>query len=237
MEQMQQGIAAMQSLLDSMPADMRRQLQDLLMDKIGDADLQRELQELSINLDIVAPGQEMHNQYPFRGDEELDLLQAMDLMGDLQGMDDLEKQLERTQYGGSLDDIDDEKVRELLGDEAYETLKQLKDFLEILEEAGYIRRKGNTWELTPKGVRKIGEKALGEIYTQLKKSGYGKHPLRERGVGGERTDDTKPYEFGAPFHLHLGETLMNAVFREGPQVPVPLDKDDFQVYRSEMLTT
>jgi len=88
-EQMQQGIAAMQSLLDSMPADMRRQLQDLLMDKIGDADLQRELQELGINLDIVAPGHEMYNQYPFRGDEELDLLQAMDLMGDLQGMDDL----------------------------------------------------------------------------------------------------------------------------------------------------
>ncbi|MDP2673966.1 MAG: VWA domain-containing protein [Dehalococcoidia bacterium] len=236
-EQMQQQAAAMQALLDSLPAEMRRQLQDLLMDKVGDSDLQRELGELMINLDILYPSQDMQNQYPFRGDEELDLLQAMNLMDDLQGLDDLEKQLERTQYGGDLDEIDEEKLRELLGEEAYQTLKQLKDFLEILEEAGYTRRKGKNWELTPKGLRKIGEKALGEIYAQLKKSGYGKHPQRDRGPGGERADETKPYEFGDPFHLNLGETIMNAVFREGPQVPVRLDKDDFEVFRSETLTT
>ena len=52
-EQMTAGIAAMQSLLDSLPPEMRRQLQDLLMDKVGDPDLQRELQELQINLDIL----------------------------------------------------------------------------------------------------------------------------------------------------------------------------------------
>jgi len=236
-EQMQQQAAAMQALLDSLPAEMRRQLQDLLMDKVGDSDLQRELGELMINLDILYPSPDMQNQYPFRGDEELDLLQAMNLMDDLQGLDDLEKQLERTQYGGNLDDIDEEKLRELLGEEAYQTLKQLKDFLEILEEAGYIRRKGKNWELTPKGLRKIGEKALGEIYAQLKKSGYGKHPQRDRGPGGERADETKRYEFGDPFHLNLGDTIMNAVFREGPQVPVRLDKDDFEVFRSETLTT
>jgi uncharacterized protein with von Willebrand factor type A (vWA) domain len=234
---MQQQAAAMQGLLDSLPPEMRRQLQDLLMDKVGDADLQREIQELWINLDILSPGGDMQNQYPFRGDEGLDLLQAMSVMDDLHGLDDLEKQLERTQYGGNLEDIDEEKLQELLGEEAYQTLKQLKDFLEILEEAGYIRKKGKGWELTPKGVRKIGEKALGEIYTQLKKSGYGKHPQRERGPGGERADETKRYEFGDPFHLNLGDTIMNAVFRDGPQVPVRLDKDDFEVFRSETLTT
>lgn len=235
-EQMQSGIAAMQSLLDSLPADMRRQLQDLLMDKIGDPELQRELSELAINLDILSPLRD-HNQYPFRGDEELDLLQAIRLMEDLQGLDELEKQLERTQYGGSLDDIDEEKLRQLLGEEAYQTLKQLKDFLEVLEKAGYIRRRGDQWELTPRGVRKLGEKALGEIYAQLKKSAYGKHPQREKGRGGERTDETKTYEFGDPFHLNLGETLMNGIYREGPQLPVKLQEDDFQVYRSETLTT
>lgn len=236
-EQMQQGIAAMQSLIDSMPADMRRQLQDLMMERLDDPELQRELQELAINLDIVAPMQDMQNQYPFRGEEDLDLLQGLDLMGDLQGLDDLEKQLERTQYGGNLEDIDEDKLRELLGDEAADTLKQLKEFLEVLEEAGYIRRKGNQWELTPRGVRKLGEKALGEIYAQLKKSAYGKHAQKDRGLGGERADDTKAYEFGDPFHLNLGETIMNGIFREGPQVPVRLEQDDFQVYRSETLTT
>jgi uncharacterized protein with von Willebrand factor type A (vWA) domain len=46
----------------------------------------------------------------------------------------------------------------------------------------------------------------------------------------------KSYEFGDPFHLHLGETIMRSVFREGPSVPAKLSKDDFVVYKSEQLT-
>jgi uncharacterized protein with von Willebrand factor type A (vWA) domain len=236
-ENMQQGIAAMQSLLDSLPPEARRQLQDLMMDKVGDPEIQRELNELAINLDILAPTRDLENQYPFRGDEDLDLYEAMRLMTGLQDLDELERQLEATQYGGDLESIDLDKLREQLGDEAAETLDQLKQFLDTLEEAGYIRRKGNNWELTPRGVRKLGEKALGEIYQQLKKSDYGKHLQKDKGQGGERADDTKPYEFGDPFHLHLGETIMNGIFREGPDVPVHLQQDDFAVYRAETLTT
>jgi uncharacterized protein with von Willebrand factor type A (vWA) domain len=235
-QQMQGQIAQMQNLLDSMPGDMRQQLQDLLSDKIGDPDLQAELSELGSNLEFLSPMRDMRNQYPFRGDEEIDLNEAMRLMDRMQSMDDLERQLERTQYGGDVDDIDEEKLRELLGDEAAETLDQLTQFLEILEESGYIRRKGNTWELTPRGTRKIGQKALGEIYSQLKHDSFGKHALRDSGRGGERADDTKKYEFGDPFHLSLESTIKNAITREGASIPVRLDKEDFEVYRSEELT-
>src|SRR3990172_5390281 len=142
-------------------------------------------------------------------------------------MDELERQLERTQYGGDIEEIDEEKLREILGEEAAETLKQLRQFLEILEEAGYVRRRGNTWELTPKGTRKIGQKALGEIYAQLKKDSFGRHPQREAGTGSERSDDTKAYEFGDPFHLALDKTLTNALQREGPRLPGKIDPKDF----------
>jgi len=233
---MQHQLSVMQSLLDSLPADMRRQLQDLLMEKISDPELERDLHELAVNLDILHPMRDLGNRYPFHGDEELDLLEALHLMDRLQGLDELERQLERTQYGGSLDEIDEDRLRELLGEEAYETLRQLKQFLAVLEEAGYIRRKGSTWELTPRAIRKIGQKALSEIYAQLNKAARGKHPLRERGSGGDRTDETKRYEFGDRFDLHLGQTVMNAVLREGPGLPLHLDKDDFEVYRSEQLT-
>jgi uncharacterized protein with von Willebrand factor type A (vWA) domain len=235
-ERMQSQIAQMQNLLDSLPGDMRQQLQDLLSDKIGDPDLQAELNELATNLEFLNPMRDLRNQYPFRGDEEINLNEAMRLMDQMQSLDELERQLERTQYGGDIEDIDEEKLRELLGDEAAETLDQLKKFLEILEEQGYIRRKGNTWELTPRGTRKIGQKALGEIYSKLKQDSFGKHPLRDNGRGGERTDDTKKYEFGDPFHLALDRTIMNSLAREGASVPVRLDKDDFEVYRSENLT-
>jgi len=234
--QMQGQISQMQNLLDSMPGEMRRQLQDLLSDKIGDPELQSELSELGANLEYMFPMRDMRNQYAFRGDEELDLNEAMQLMDRMQGMDDLERQLERTQYGGDIDEIDEERLRELLGDEAAETLKQLKQFLEILENAGYIRKKGNTWELTPRGTRKIGQKALGEIYAQLKKDSFGKHATRERGTGGERSDDTKKYEFGDPFHLNLEKTIFNSFYRETPKTPVRLHPDDFEVFRSELLT-
>jgi len=235
-EQMQRQVAQMQNLLDSLPADMRQQLQDLLMDKIADPELRDEMAELAANLEFLYPQRDLRNQYPFRGDEEIDLTEAMRLMGSMQDMDELERQLERTQYGGDIDDIDIEKLRELLGDEAAETLNQLKQFLEILEEAGYIRKRGNTWELTPRGTRKIGQAALGEIYAQLKKENLGKHKVADPGRGVERSDDTKAYEFGDPFHLHLERTIMNALRREGATVPVQLDKDDFEVWKSEQLT-
>jgi uncharacterized protein with von Willebrand factor type A (vWA) domain len=235
-ERMQAQAAQMQNLLDSLPGDMRQQLQELLQDKVGDPELQAELSELQANLEFLSPMRDMRNQYQFRGDDDIDLNEAMGLMDKMQSMDDLEKQLERTQYGGDIDDIDEEKLRELLGEEAADQLEQLKKLLEVLEESGYIRKKGNSYELTPRGTRKIGQKALGEIYSSLKDDSFGKHQIRDNGRGGERADDTKKYEFGDPFHLALDKTIMNSLQREGASVPVRLHKDDFEVYRSEQLT-
>ncbi|MDT7943241.1 MAG: VWA domain-containing protein [Dehalococcoidia bacterium] len=235
-QRMRQSMAAMQGLLESLPPDMRRQLEDLLMEKVADPELLRQLQELAINLEILQPSHDLHH-YPFHGQEEVDLLQALRLMESLQGLDQLESQLERLRYGGSLDEVDEQKLRELLGEEAYQAFRQLKEMLEILERAGYIRRKGREWELTPKAIRRIGQQALAEIYAQIKKSASGQHPTRRRGPGPERLDYTKAYEFGDPFHLHLEETLFNAILREGPQTPVRLRKEDFQVYATEHLST
>ena len=234
--QMQHQMGQMQSLLDSLPGDMRQQLQDLLGDKIGDPQLQQQLNDLAQNLEYLYPMRDLRNQYPFRGEEEIDLQSAMQLMDQMQSIDELERQLERTQYGGEIDDIDADKLEELLGPEARETLDQLKQFLEILEEAGYIRKKGNQWELTPRGTRKIGQRALIEIYNQLKADSFGKHQVRESGTGGERTDTTKAYEFGDPFYLDIQKTMMNSMQREGPGTPLKLKPDDFEVSRTELLS-
>jgi uncharacterized protein with von Willebrand factor type A (vWA) domain len=234
--QMQHQMGQMQSLMDSLPGDMRSQLQDLLSDKIGDPGLQQQLNELAQSLEYLYPMRDLRNQYPFRGDEELDLQGAMGLMDQMQSIDELERQLERTQYGGDIEDIDGDKLEDLLGPEARETLDQLKQFLEVLEDAGYIRKKGNGYELTPRGTRKIGSRALGEIYAQLKKGSFGKHEVRDGGYGGERTDQTKHYEFGDPFFLDIQKTMMNSMYREGPGTPLHLQPDDFEVHKTELLT-
>ncbi len=235
-EQMQAQTQAMQSLMESLPGDQRQQLQSLMADKFGDPELEGELSQLAANLEYLNPGAERAPAYPFRGDEEIGLEAAMQLMSEMQDIDGLERQLERAQYDGDIDGIDLDQLRELLGDEASEAIDQLGELLEILEREGYIRREGNNWELTPRGTRMIGQRALTEIYAQLKRQGIGNHPIAEAGRHGERTEDTKEYEFGDPFHLHMGRTIMNAVEREGPQTPVRLMPDDFEVHRSEQLT-
>ena len=234
--QMQAQMQAMQSVMESMPSDQRQQLQSLLSDKLGDAELEAELSELAQNLDFLNPSRDQGNAYPFRGDEELDLQAAMELMGEMQDIDGLESALERAQYTGELDAVDIEQLRELLGDEAVDTFDELKQLLEVLENAGYIRKEGDEWELTPRGTRMIGQNALAEIYRSLKNQGIGNHPVPQSGRHGERLDESKPYEFGDPFHLDMRKTIMNALEREGPHTPIDLNPDDFEVYRSELVT-
>lgn len=83
----------------------------------------------------------------------------------------------------------------------------------------------------------IGQSALQEIYRQLKKQNIGNHPVPESGRHGERLDESKPYEFGDPFYLDMRKTIMNALEREGRGAPVSLSPEDFEVYRSELVTS
>ncbi|MCH2657173.1 MAG: VWA domain-containing protein [Dehalococcoidia bacterium] len=235
--QMQAQMGAMQGLMNSLPQNMQDQLQQLISNKIGDPELANTLSELAENMMQFMPPNGQNSRYPFRGDEDLDLSAAMELMKHMQEIDELERQIERTQFGGDLDDIDMDKLEDLLGEEAKETIEQLKQMLEILEDAGFVRRNGDDdWELTPRGTRKIGQRALVELYSQLKNDSLGKHEMHETGQGGERTDDTKPYEFGDPFHLDIRKTIMNSVYRNGPGLPADLKPQDFEVARSEKIT-
>ena len=234
--QMQAQMGAMQSLMESLPPTQREQLQSLMADKLGDPELEAELSELAQNMEFLNPSRQDPSAYPFRGDEEITLDAAMRLMSEMQDIDGLERELERAQYGGDLDSVDIDQLRELLGDDAVDTLDELKQLLEVLEQAGYIRPDGDAWELTPRGTRMIGQKALGEIYEQLKKQNLGNHPVPETGRMGERIDETKEYEFGDPFHLNIQRTVMNAIEREGPQTPVRIEPGDFEIYRSEQVT-
>ncbi|HLW00460.1 MAG TPA: VWA domain-containing protein [Ktedonobacterales bacterium] len=234
-EQMQRQMAQMQAVMDSMSPEQRDELRGMVDQLLGDDRLRVDMMELAMNLDRLSPN-EMHTQYNLTGDEPLSLQEAMRLMGRLQGMDELEEQLREARRIGDLEDIDADKVRQLLGDEEGQALEQLQELMKMLEEAGYIQKQGNRWELTARGIRKIGQKALQDIFAQLKKDRFGRHATISRGVGGERIDESKPYQFGDPFLLDLEQTLMNSIHRNGIGTPAKLDKDDFEVYRTEFQT-
>ena len=235
LEQMRQQMAAAQSLMNSLSAEQRAQLQSLLQDRFDDPELNRELARLMKGMDFLRPE---GRQYRFDGGEELSLEAAMQLMNEMQRLDDLIGQVQSAERGGDLDRIDRDLLEQMLGSDAAENLDGLNDLLKALEEAGYIRAKGNNrFELTPRGSRMIGQKALGEIYQRLKKQSLGNHALPEEGRFGERLEQTRPYAFGDAFQLHMPRTIRNAIDRNGPGSPVRLSHEDFEVYRSEMITS
>ncbi len=235
LEQMRQQMAAAQALMNSLSPEQRQALSDMFAGRFGDPELEAEMAKLAKELDFLNPDGE---RYRFDGNESIDLEAAMKLMQEMHEMDDLLDQMQGAERGGNLDDIDRDLLRELLGDEQADNLDELDKLMKMLEDAGYIRSKDDEgWELTPRGSRVIGQKALGEIYQRLKRQSLGNHAIPEEGRFGERVEDTKPYEFGDPFHLHMPRTIRNAIDRNGPGAPVHLRSDDFEIYRSEMITS
>ena len=235
-EQMQQQMAAMQGIMDNLSPEQRQELQDLMEQLVGDDRIRVDMMELAMNLEALAPMEQARTRFPFRGDESLPLNEAMRMMNRLQQMEGLEDQFQEARRLDDLEAIDSQKVKDLLGDDEYQSVEQLKELMKMLEEAGYIQKKGKYWELTAKGIRKIGQKALQDIFNKLKRDGFGRHVSPFRGIGGERTDESKAYQFGDPFLLDLEKTLMNAVHRRGIGTPVGLEKEDFEVYRTEFTT-
>ena len=240
MERMQQQMGAMRQLMQSMSADQRGELQGLMQAAMQDDGLRQEMNRLGQNLGALIPPEQWQRGYQFSGDESLTLEQAMRLMDRLGEYDELESQFREVRDWNDLAGLDDDKIRDLLGEEEGEQLEQLRQLARMLEEAGYIRQTRRGYELTPQGVRKIGEKALTDIFADLKRDQVGQHDLRREGGAGDRTDVTKAYEFGDPFLLDIPKTIMNAVQRgEGPSADAPgvrLSPRDFEVYRTEYTT-
>jgi uncharacterized protein with von Willebrand factor type A (vWA) domain len=236
-ERMQRAMAQMQSLLGSMSPEMRQQLQQLTEDLLRDDRLKWDMAQLASNLERILPSRQFRGRYPFKGDESLTFEEAMELMKQLQEIDQLERQLKKSNGGQDLDGIDPSELERLLGPEARTSLDQLQQLMRQLEEAGYVQRTKDGWELSARGMRKIGQKALQDIFGKLKRDAFGKHAIDVSGRGGERTHESKAYEFGDSFHLDIQETLMNSLVREGPGTPVHLRPEDFEVYRTEITTT
>ncbi len=234
LEHIQHQVAQMQSLLESMSPEARQELQELL-DSVFDSETQQEIARFAALMEHLQPMDQLRREYPFIGDEDISLDEAMRLMGNLQQMDDLERTLREATRTGNLEELDPDKLAELLGEEARRTWEQLQQLRKMLEEAGYIKG-DDRLELTPRGIRKIGQKALKEVFFHLKKDRIGSHQLEIRGAGGDLLADTKPYEFGDPLQLDLDATVKNALLRAGPQIPVDLRTQDFEIYRNEQMT-
>lgn len=145
----------------------------------------------------------------------------------------------------SADKLFDEFSKYLMdfGDEVLDNLdrweEERPDVVEMLVKRGLVEKdeKGQ-WVVAPKGVRRVENKALEELFDVTRKDKLGKHETEFRGAGQTVHDESKPYEFGDPVaNLNMHETLRNALFRQGGGSPIHVAEDDFVVYDTEYQTS
>jgi uncharacterized protein with von Willebrand factor type A (vWA) domain len=246
-EQLAERMAVMQSLLASMSPEQRAELQSMMDALLRDDRLRWDLAQLASILDQLLPGG-LGERLSFRGDEPLTLESALHQMGRLQRMDSLAEELAGADAPGALADIDLDEVNELIDEESAGDVRALQQLAKQLEDAGYVERKGKRLELTPRGVRRIGQRVLDDLFARLRRDAFGGHAIREGGSGGERADESIAYEFGRPFQLDLQRTLANALAREEnslarrsaggtTRTALQLAPEDFAVYQTEELST
>jgi uncharacterized protein with von Willebrand factor type A (vWA) domain len=241
LDEITRQMARMDSLMRSLSPEMRAQLGDLMDALFGDPELQSELAELGAGLEMLSPRGGLGSRYSFFGGEQLPLDEAMQLMGRLQSMEELERSLRDVYHGGQVPPDTRQQLQEMLGEDAARSLDQLSQMARELEARGLVQRDASGLRLTARGMRRIGQKALGDLFARLRKDRFGEHTVARRGQRGERADESKPYEFGDPFDLDVERTVMNAVQRQASEpaqgTGVPrLHPKDFEVHRSDALT-
>src|SRR5262245_50876916 len=235
LEVLARRMAAMQAMLASMTPEQRAQIAQLAEPLLEDMDLRWQVDQLGAQLRGMFPDMGWDQGYNFRGQDPLGLSQAASTLEELGDLDRLEQLLRGAANPGALAEADIDRARELLGDDAARSLDELGRLARMLEEAGLIDQREGRLELTPKGLRRIGRNALHDLFARLTRDKLGRHELERTGVGHERTYETKAYEFGDPFHLHIERTVRNAVGRSGQGTPVQLSPEDFEVERTEQL--
>ena len=224
-----------ENFLKNLPAMMDAAINNLesMLENMSNM-TEEQLQQLSDMMNQMQQLEQLMNQYPFQSSQRMGMGDAEQILGQLRG---LERFLRWGQRGmGDPSELDLEELRQFLGEEAYEHLKYLKGVEQMLEEEGYILRTSYGVKLTPKGMRKIGDKALREIFQMLNKGRWGNHNTAARGSQGDRLEETKRYEFGDPMNVNITETLMNALEKRKQGAPLRIAPEDFSVQRVEYST-
>lgn len=238
LESMARRMAAMSALMASLSPEQRAELAKLAEQVMKDMDLAFEVDRLGANLQGMFPGMGWgQGQGTGFGDGlGTPMSGAVDVMERLHDYEELDRAMQGDYPGAALDDVDEDAVRRTLGDTATQDLRRLKQVERMLEEAGLVRRSRGRLEVTPRGARKLGERALTQIFEELRRDREGSHESRDAGGLAEPTGATRPWNFGDHGQLAVQRTVFNAVTRSKPGESVRLAPDDFEMIEAEQRT-
>jgi uncharacterized protein with von Willebrand factor type A (vWA) domain len=190
--------------------------------------------ELKKKLNQIMQVESFINRYgdKFRGKHSIGFDETLDLIGKFEEIETIEHNL----ISGAFDRINLENLRGILSEQGYNSFIFLKDLKPYLENSGLIRKTPKKIQLTPKGIRKIGERALRDIFSSMKKHQFGGHETTEQGFGTVKPENSKEYEFGDPFNLNVVGTLKNSLLRRVSGNTIKVEPEDFKIYDMEYHT-
>ena len=236
LEHMAKRMAAMSRFMASLTPEQREELMGLSQQIMQDMDLAFEMDRLGSNLANAFPDMPWGDPVMGEGEGSMPMSAAVDVMERLHDYEDLDRSMQGDYAGAALDDVDEDALRRTLGDPAVQDLRRLKQIERALEKAGLVQRRRGRLEVTPLGARRLGEKALTQIFDELKRDREGTHEARDAGGLAEPTGATRPWNFGDHGQIAVGKTVFNAVVRSEPGQPVRLRPDDFEIVEAEQRT-
>src|SRR5581483_1703990 len=229
-----EAAARKRDLLDRLPSRLSEALERLKEFAFEDDDARRAFEDLLEELENLRDLEDFQRRFGdlFQGPQSLSYAEAVELMREMERLKRLEEEL----LSGNLESVDLESLRALLGPEGARNFQLLKEVMLLLVNAGYLTQREGRARLSPKGVRKIGQLALRDIYQGLLRDRPGGHQTDHRGSIELRPEDTKRYQHGDPLVLDLVRTLKKALVRR-PGTPLELLPDDFELHSATHTTT
>ena len=236
LEALARRAVAMSRYMASLTPEQRAELDALTQDLMGDMDLGFQMAQFNENLRRIAADLPWDRAMDMGGDPT-GLGEGLDMIDQASRLEELENALGQDYPGASLEDIDTEAVRDALGEEGARDLSRLRAIEKMLEDAGVISRTAGKLELTPRGVRKLGQQALSRVFERLTLDQVGSHDVSNAGAAEEPTGASRPWQFGDAFRLDLKRTIHNAVLRQGPtDGRIQLRQEDFEIEEAESRT-
>ena len=233
LDQAGQDVQEKKQFLNNLPGKASEAVEKLTSYRFENTNAEKEFQQLLMQLEQIRKLENWLRREGslFRGQTPLQFQESMDLMERMEELRRLEGQLSSMQ----LRDVDKELLEKLLGGDPKQDFEGVMRMQSLLEEGGYVLEQGDRFELTPRGIRRVGQLALRDIYQQLRRDGMGRHSVRYRGSQEIQIENSRPYVQGDALHINMIQTLKNALLNGGG-VPVRIRPGDFTVYDSEHTT-
>lgn len=195
----------------------------------------RQLVRLMDHLGRKYQVEQLASRYAFTGRTEMSVDRALEIKEELETIDRLIEQLKQAARDAKVYLIDAEALARFTSEEQRAGLsriqRQVADLLQHLAEQQGLRRDGGAYRLTPRAMKLFQSKLLDQIFSDLAASRTGRHRHEVTGEGAVELQRTKPYEFGDSLaHLDIAGSMVNALVRGGPGLPVRLKPEDLEIH-------